>query len=51
MKTLLTILIILVCLWVLTMVVYFFNLDMKMMAALEPVLSKWYDHVKRDRKL
>ncbi|MCI9441418.1 MAG: hypothetical protein HFH15_09365 [Ruminococcus sp.] len=31
--------------------VYFFNLDMKLTAALEPYLEKWHDRVKRERKL
>ena len=35
----------------LTFTVYFFNLDMKLTAAIEPLLMKWYDRVKRDRHL
>ena len=38
-------------LWILTMVVYFFNLDMKLTAALYPILEKHYDKVKRDKHL
>lgn len=38
-------------LWILTMVVYFFNLDMKLTAAIYPILDKYYDHVKRDKHL
>lgn len=30
-----------------SIVVYFFNLDMKLMAAAEPVIAKWYDHIER----
>ncbi len=37
--------------FVLTFSVYFFNLDMKLMAALEPVLDKIYDKRKRERKI
>ena len=37
--------------FVLTFTVYFFNLDMKMMAAVEPVLNKIYDRRKRERKM
>lgn len=40
-----------VILWILTMIVYFFNLDMKLTAALFPILEKHYDRVKRDRHL
>lgn len=38
-------------LWVLTMVVYFFNLDMKLTAAIYPLLEKYYDRIKRDKHL
>lgn len=38
-------------LFVLTFAVYFFNLDMKLMAAVEPMLDKIYDKRKRERKL
>ena len=31
--------------------VYFFNLDMKLTAALEPIFLKHYDKIKRDRHL
>lgn len=48
---LLIIAIVFVCLWVLTMVVYFFNLDMKLLAALEPLFLKHHDKVKRDKHL
>ena len=37
--------------FVLTFTVYFLNLDMKMMAVVEPWLDKIYDHRKRERKL
>ena len=38
-------------LFVLTFAIYFFNLDMKMMAAVEPMLDKIYDKRKRNRRL
>ena len=31
--------------------VYFFNLDMKLTAAMEPILMKFYDRVKRDQHI
>lgn len=37
--------------FILTFLIYFFNLDMKLMAALEPHLSKIYDKRKRERRL
>lgn len=45
------ILIIAVIFFVLTFTVYFFNLDMKLMAAMEPILEKLYDKRKRNRKI
>ncbi len=50
-KVFLIIAIVLLILFVLSMVVYFFNLDMKMMAAVEPLLAKHYDKIKRNRKI
>jgi hypothetical protein len=38
-------------LFILSFLVYFFNLDMKLMAALEPYLNKIYDKRKRERRL
>lgn len=38
-------------LFVLTFVVYFFNLDMKLTALLEPIMKKHYDRIKRDSHL
>ena len=32
-------------------VVYFFNLDMKLTALMEPILYKFYDRVDRDQHL
>jgi hypothetical protein len=48
---LLIIAIVILCLFVLTFVVYFFNLDMKLTAALEPLFLKHYDKIKRDKHL
>ena len=38
-------------LFVVTFTVYFFNLDMKLTAALEPLFLKHYDKIKRDKHL
>jgi len=50
-KTLLDVLsiglIVFLSLFILSMVVYFFNLDMKMSAMMQPLLNKWYNHHKR----
>ena len=48
-KLLLKLLLILVSFIAVTFVVYFFNLDMKLTAAMEPILFKFYDKVKRDQ--
>ena len=37
--------------FVVTFTVYFFNLDMKLTAALEPLFQKHYDKIKRDKHL
>lgn len=37
--------------FVLTFVIYFFNLDMKATAMLYPVLQKYYDGIERDKHL
>ena len=37
--------------FVVTFTVYFFNLDMKMTAAIEPFLLKHYDRIERDTHL
>ena len=39
------------CLFVVTFVVYFFNLDMKLTAAIEPWLLKHYDRIERNTHL
>ncbi len=48
---LLVVVVIAVAFFVLTFTVYFFNLDMKMMAMIQPWLLKLYDKRKRERKL
>ena len=50
-KILLIAVIVAAVLFVLTFTVYFFNLDMKLTAALEPVFLKHYDKIKRDKHL
>ena len=37
--------------FVVTFIVYFFNMDMKLTAALEPLFLKHYDKIKRDKHL
>lgn len=48
---LLIIVIVLVCLFVLSFIVYFFNLDMKLTVAIEPLMLKHYDKIERDTHL
>ncbi len=43
--------IVVLALFALTFTVYFFNLDMKLTAAIYPWLDKQYDKVKRDQHL
>ncbi len=50
-KILLKIVLIVFSLFAVTFTVYFFNLDMKLTAAMEPILFKFYDKVKRDQHL
>ena len=50
-KVLLKLVLIVLSVFALTFVVYFFNLDMKLTAAMEPILFKFYDKVKRDQHL
>lgn len=48
---LLIIAIVVVCLFVLSFLVYFFNLDMKLTAKLAPLFEKQYDKIDRDKHL
>ena len=49
-KVLLIILVVFACLFLLSIVVYFFNLDMKLAAAMIPVMNKIYDRGKTKRE-
>lgn len=50
-KALLIIAIVLVCLFVLTFVIYFFNLDMKLVRKIYEMLQPHYDNLEKDKKL
>lgn len=50
-KILLRIVLIVIGFVAVTFTVYFFNLDMKLTAAMEPVLNWFYDRVDRDTHL
>lgn len=50
-KVLLIVALVAVGLFVLTFTVYFFNLDMKLTALIEPLLLKHYDKIDRDTHL
>lgn len=49
-KILMIIAIVFVCLFLLTLIIYFFNLDMKLAASLIKPLTAWYDWSKRKRE-
>ena len=51
MKALLIIAIVLVVLFVLTFIIYFFNLDMKLVRVIYDALGKHYDKQEKDRRL
>lgn len=51
MKGLLIIICVFCGLFLLSMLVYFFNLDMKVAAKLAPILNKHYDNIERDCNL
>lgn len=46
---LLIIAIVFACLFLMTFLVYFFNLDMKLVSKLEPLFAKHYDKMKKDK--
>jgi flagellar basal body-associated protein FliL len=50
-KVLLIIVCVLVVLFLISLVIYFFNLDMKLMVKIGPILNNHYDKIKRDRRL
>ena len=51
MKVLLIILIVLAALFLLVAAIYWFNLDTKIVKALEKPMTKHYDNLKRDHRL
>ena len=50
-KILLRLLFLALSFFAVTFTVYIFNLDMKLTAAIEPILIKHYDRIERDRHL
>ena len=50
-KSILYLLLFLSGFFIVTFTVYFFNLDMKLTAAIEPLLLRHYDRVRRDQHL
>ena len=48
-KILLIIACVIAALFILSLVIYFFNLDMKLAAKLIPVMNRHYDKIKRKR--
>lgn len=50
-KVLLIIVCVFMALFLLSLIIYFFNLDMKLMVRIGPILNKHYDKIKRDRRL
>lgn len=51
MTIVLNIIYILIALYLALFLVYIFKLDMKLIKALEPMMNKHYDNIKRDEKL
>lgn len=51
MKILLIIAVVIAALFVLTMIIYWFNLDTKLVKLLEKPMMKHYDNIKRDRRI
>ena len=51
MNILLIILAVIVAFFVVTFIIYWFNLDMKLVRKVYDALQKHYDNMKRDRKL
>lgn len=50
-KALIIIAIVLLCLFAVTFIIYFFNLDMKLVRFIYDKLGKHYDNLEKDRKL
>lgn len=36
-----------ISLFIASLFIYYFNLDMKLMAKVQPLLAPWYDHIER----
>ncbi len=51
MKILLIIVIVIFAFFALTMLIYWFNLDTKLVKLLEKPMMKHYDNIKRDRRI
>lgn len=51
MDIILIILAVILCLFVVTFAIYWFNLDMKLIRVVYDFLQKHYDNMKRDKKL
>ena len=51
MNVLLIILAVILCLFLITFAIYWFNLDMKLIRKVYDLLQKHYDTMKRDKKL
>ncbi|MBQ8504178.1 MAG: hypothetical protein IJ491_07865 [Clostridia bacterium] len=51
MEIILIILAVILCLFVITFAIYWFNLDMKLIRVVYDFLQKHYDNMKRDKKL
>ena len=51
MNIILTILAVILCFFVITFAIYWFNLDMKLVRVVYDFLQKHYDNMKRDKKL
>ena len=50
-KVLLIIAIVFAALFALCLIVYFFNLDMKLSSLMPPILTKHYDRIKRQKRV
>lgn len=50
-KALIIIAIVLLCLFAIIFIIYFFNLDMKLVRFIYDKLGKHYDNLEKDRKL
>lgn len=46
-NTIIIIAIVFLVLFFLSLIVYFFNIDMKLSSKMQPIINKWYDRHKR----